>query len=203
MMVDSKASSCASRNTSSAQADSAHYRLHLGSLSLSNTVQELEKYDAKRSQKPVHDWVHKADFAPKDGASPTQVALDETVIWIDSHQYWQYAAVDPAANRFLHVRLFSARTTALTEIFLAELMEKHEVEDVVLPIDSTAWLKATLHRRGLEYRYERHGNRNCIKRIYREVKRRTSSFSNSFSHVDPATANSWLQAFASWHNERN
>ncbi len=178
-------------------------RLHPGGLSLSNTVRELEKYGVKRSRKAVHDWVHEADLAPKDGARPEQAALDETVIWIDGQQYWLYAAVNPATNRFLHVRLFSTRTTALTEIFLGELMPKHEVEDALFLVDSAAWLKAALHRRGLDWRYERHGNRNSVERVYREVKRRTSSFSNSFSHVDPATTDSWLQAFARWHNETN
>ncbi|MBB6645654.1 IS6 family transposase, partial [Halobellus sp. MBLA0160] len=33
-----------------------------------------------------------------------------------------------------------------------------------------------------------------------EVKRRTSSFSNTFSHVEPTTAESWLQALAVWWN---
>ncbi len=141
-----------------------------------------------KSKKVVHDWVHKADLAPTDGASPTHVALDETVIWIDGHQYWLYAAADPSTNRFLYVRLYSTRTTTLTEIYLAELMEKHDVEDAVFQIDSAAWLKAALNRRGLEFRYERHGDRNSVERVYREVKWRTSSFSNSFSHVDPETA---------------
>ncbi len=88
-------------------------------------------------------------------------------------------------------------------MFLAELMEKHDVEDAVFLIDSAAWLKAALHRRGLEFRYERHGDCNSVERVYREVKRRTSSFSNLFSHVYPETANSWLQAFTRWHNETN
>ena len=113
-------------------------RLHLGYFSLPNTVRELEKYDVKRSRKAVHDWVHKADLAPCEGAQPATVALDETVIWIDGQQYWLYAAVDPATNRFLHVRLYTTRTTALTEMVLAELMEKHDVEDAVFFIDSAA-----------------------------------------------------------------
>jgi putative transposase len=46
----------------------------------------------------------------------------------------------------------------------------------------------------------RHGNRNKAERVFRKVKRRTSSFSNTFSHVDPPTAESWLQAFAVWWN---
>jgi len=35
------------------------------------------------------------------------------------------------------------------------------------------------------------------------MKRRTSSFSNIFSHVDPETAETWLQAFAVWWNLLN
>jgi hypothetical protein len=34
----------------------------------------------------------------------------------------------------------------------------------------------------------RHGNRNAVERIFRELKRRTSSFSNCFSHAEPETA---------------
>jgi len=33
-----------------------------------------------------------------------------------------------------------------------------------------------------------HGNRNAVERIFREVTRRTSQFSNTFSHVEPSTA---------------
>ena len=37
-------------------------RLYLASLSLSNTIRELEKFGVKRSRKAVHDWVQKADL---------------------------------------------------------------------------------------------------------------------------------------------
>ncbi len=178
-------------------------RLNLGGLSLSNTVRELEKYGVERSRKAVHDWVHKADLALVEGSDPTTVALDETVIWINGQQYWLYAAVDPATNRFLHVQLYSVRTTALTEIFLAELMEKHDVEDTVFLVDWAAWLKAALHHHSLEFRYERYSDRSSIKRVYREVKHRTPLFANSFSQANPETADSWLKAFAPWHNKTN
>jgi len=39
--------------------------------------------------------------------------------------------------------------------------------------------------------------------VYLERKRYTSSFSNCFSHVRSSTAESWLQAFAVWHNATN
>ena len=178
-------------------------RLHLAGLSLSNTVRELEWFGVKRSRKAVHDWVQKADLQPADGASPNHVALDETVIRINDEQYWLYAAVDPDTNRLLHIRLFPTYTTALTEIFLRELREKHDVSDAVFLVDGAKHLQTALRRSGLRFRYERHGNRNSIERVFREVKRRTSSFSNTFSHVDPYTAETWLQSFAVWHNSLN
>jgi len=146
--------------------------------------------------------VRKADLRPASDESPDRVA-GETVIRIDGQQFWLYAAVDPATNRFLHVRLFPSYTTALTEMFLSELREKHDVDDATFLVDDADWLKTALDRHALTCRYEPHGNRNAVERIFREVKRRTSSFSNSFSHVDPETAESWLQAFALWHNSLN
>lgn len=178
-------------------------RLHLSGLSLSNTVTELEKFGVLRSRKAVHDWVNKADLQPTAGRNPNHVALDETVIRINDQQYWLYAAVDPETNHLLHVRLFSTTTTALTQIFLHELCEKHRVGDAVFLVDGAKHLQTALTRAGLRFQYERHGNRNAVERVFREVKRRTSSFSNCFSHVEPATAESWLQAFAVWHNSLN
>jgi len=178
-------------------------RLHLAGLSLSNTVSELEKSGVQRSRKAVHDWVQKAGLQPTDGENPNQIAVDETVIRIDDEQYWLYAAVDPATNHLLHVRLFSTYTTALTQIFLRELREKHDVEGSLFLVDGASHLQTALDRAGLRFQYERHGNRNSAERVFREIKRRTSSFSNCFSHVEPATAETWLQAFAVWHNSTN
>lgn len=43
----------------------------------------------------------------------------------------------------------------------------------------------------------------AIERVFRELMRRNSSFSNCFSHVEPATAENWLQRFARWLNATN
>ncbi|MDS0300915.1 IS6 family transposase [Halogeometricum sp. S1BR25-6] len=176
---------------------------HLAGLSLSNTVSLLENLGVERSRKAVHDWVQKADLQPTDGESPNHVALDETVIRINSLQYWLYAACDPETNQLLHVRLFPTTTTSATQIFLTELREKHSVESAVFLVDGAQHLQTALSRTGLRFHSKRHGNRNAIERIFRELKRRTSSFSNCFSHVFPETAENWLQAFAAWFNAPN
>ncbi len=178
-------------------------RLHLAGLSLSNTVRELKKFGVERSRKAVHDWVHKCNLQPADDEKPNHIALDETVIQLDDHRYWLYTAVDPETNKILHIRLYSTTTTALTERFLQELTEKHDLDDAVFLVDGAKHLQTALRRSGLRFRYEKHGNRNAAERVFREIKRRTSSFSNCFSHAQLSTAESWLQAFAVWHNATN
>jgi len=78
-------------------------------------------------------------------------AVDETVIRIDGQQFWLYAAVNPNSNEFLHIHLFPTTTTALTEQFLQELREKHDIEDVVLLVDHAQHLKTALQRVGCRF----------------------------------------------------
>ena len=44
---------------------------------------------------------------------------------------------------------------------------------------------------------------NAVERIFREVKRRTYLFPNCFRHVEPETAETWLESLARWHNALN
>jgi len=73
----------------------------------------------------------------------------------------------------------------------------------VFLVDYAQHLTAALRRTGLRFQTIRHGNWNAIERVFREVMRRTSSFSSHFSHVQPTTAEMWLQAFAVWWNSLN
>jgi transposase-like protein len=149
-----------------------------------------------RHRSIVHRWVQKADLQPTDGADPNHVAVDETMIQPNDERYWLYAAVDPDTNRLLHVRLYPTRNTAITSMFLSELREKHQVGDAVFLVDGAPWLQAACHRHGLRFQHITHGNRNAVEHVFRKVKRRTNQFSNMFSHVEPSTAENWLQAFA-------
>jgi len=171
-------------------------QLHLAGLSLSNTVLFLDVFGVDRARSTVHNWVHKADLQPESGRAPDQLAVDETVIRIDGEQYWLYAAVDPESNELLHTKLESTRTNALAEMFFGELKQKHDVGNTVFLVDDATPLKEACRRHGLDFKYERHGNRNSVERVLREVKRRTGCFSNCFSHVDPATSDDWLRSFA-------
>ena len=175
--------------------------LHVAGLSLSNTKQILERLGVERSRTAMHNWVQKADQQPNCDGSPNHVAVDETVIQVNDERHWLFAAVDPETNRILHVRLFQTRTTQLTVLFLRELREQQQVEQATFLVDGATHLASALDRLGLRFQTIRHGNRNSVERVFREVKRRTSLFSNTFSNASLTAAESWLQTFAVWWNQ--
>jgi len=117
-------------------------QLHLAGLSLSDTVSVLAGLGVDRCRSTVHNWIQKADLQPTEGRNPNYVAMDETIIRVNNQRYWLFAAVDPDTNRLLHVRLFPTRNQALIEMFLAELREKHLVDDAIFLIDGAPWLQA-------------------------------------------------------------
>ena len=171
-------------------------QLHLAGLSLSNTVQFLEVFGVDRVRSTVHNWVHKADLQPRSGQTPDHVAVDETVIQLNDDRYWLYAAVDPDSNELLHTKLEPTRNNAFAVKFFAELREKHNVDDAVFLIDDAPQLHEACNRHGLDHHVTRHGDRNSIERVFREVKRRTSQFSNCFSNASRKAADEWLRCFA-------
>ena len=175
-------------------------QLHLAGLSLSNTKQYLERLGVERSRTAIHNWVQKTDVQPTSDTAPDHIAADETVIQVNDERRWLYAAVDPETNEFLHARLFPTRTTQLTVLFLRELQQIVPVTQATILVDDAHHLKTVLSRLGLQFQMRRHGNRNAVERVFREVKRRTSSFSNTFNYAQPTTVERWLQAFAVWWN---
>jgi transposase-like protein len=171
-------------------------QLHLAGLSLSNTVSFLEVFGVERVRSTVHNWVHKADLQPESGRSPNHVAVDETVIRLDDEQYWLYAAVDPETNDLLHTQLEPTTNNALADRFFANLRDKHDIDDATVLVDGSASLQRACRKHDLDFRYERHGNRNSVERVFREIKRRTICFSNCFSNAEAETADEWLRSFA-------
>jgi len=118
------------------------------------------------------------------------------VIPINDQQFWLYTAANPQTNEILHLRLFPTTTTAPTEMFLKELRRKHDVETAVLLVDGAKHLRVALRRAGLRVQTQRRGNRTAVERIFLEVRTRTFPFSNWLDHVEPKTAENWLQTAA-------
>lgn len=71
------------------------------------------------------------------------------MIQLDDQRYWLYAAVDPSTNEFRHVKLGTVQNLGLSEIFIGELREKHDVEDAVSLVDGAQWLQEALRRHDL------------------------------------------------------
>jgi len=78
--------------------------------------------------------------------------------------YRLYAAINPNSNIFLHVRLFP--TMALTEQFLQEIHEKHDVKDAVFLVNHAQHLKTALQRVALRSQTVLPGNRNSVEHIF-------------------------------------
>ena len=171
--------------------------LHLGGLSLSNTVSILDRFGVDRARSTVHNWVQKADLEPRSGRAPDLIALDETVVKVNGERFWLIAAVDPDTNIILHVGLYASRNTAITKVFLRELQDKHAIDDAEFLVDGAPWLHAGLFELGMHFRHETHGDRNPVERVFQEIKRRTTQFYNTFSRASPESAEEWLKAI-SW-----
>ena len=135
-------------------------------------------FGVERVRSTVHNWVHKADLQPEFGRSPNHVTVDETVIQFDDEQYWLYAAVAPDSDDRLHTELEPTRNNMFADRFFTEARKKHDVDDATFLVGGAVPLHRACDKYDLDFRYERHGNRNSVERVFREVKRRITSFSN-------------------------
>ena len=115
---------------------------------------------------------------------------------LNDERYWLYTAVDTDTNELLLRNLEPTRNKVIASSFFRELRQKHDVDDADFLIDGDHVLHYACQRHGLSFRYERHGDRNSVERVIREIKRRTSSFSNCFSNAKQETADQWLAALA-------
>jgi len=145
-------------------------QLHLAGLSLLNTVSIIDIFGVKRAWSTVHNWVHKAELQPESGRCPDHIAVDETVIQLDDKQYWLYAAVDLEANESLHTKLEPTTTKVPAYSFMTELSEEHDVSDAVFLVDGSHSLQDACQCHGFDFRYEKHGNRNAVERVFHEIK---------------------------------
>jgi len=92
------------------------------------------------------------------------------VIRLNNEQYWLYAAVDPETNYLLHIQLEATTNNALADRFFSELCDKHDIDDVTVLVDGSASLQRACRKHDLDFRYERHGNRNSVERVFCETK---------------------------------
>ncbi|MUW13220.1 hypothetical protein GJ633_00090 [Halorubrum sp. CBA1125] len=80
-----------------------------------------------------------------------------------------YAAVDPESNDLLHTQLEPTTNKALADRFFADLRDKHDMDDATVLVDGSASLQRACRKHDLDFRYERHGNRNSVERVFRGI----------------------------------
>jgi len=177
-------------------------RCHVAGLSLRDASQFLDELGVDRSHVAIHDCVHKAELNPISTVTADQLAVDEKMIRLNAQEFWLYGAVDPQTNEISHVTLFPTATEQTTRWFLTELHRRYQLVGVEFLVDDADYLGTVLAEDGYRFQTLTHGNRNAIERVFWEIERRTSSFSNNFSHVELETAQDWLEAAAVYHNSR-
>lgn len=160
--------------------------LHLAELYLSNTISITEVLGPHLYCTTVCTWVQKVNLQLADSVAMNHVPLDVTVIQLNDNRNRLYVAVDAELGCLLRITLIPMKNQAISSMFLAALRKKHQQADAIFLVDSGAFLIVVLHRHDLRFQYKRHGSRNIVKRVFHEEKRRTSQFSNTFSHVHPA-----------------
>jgi transposase-like protein len=124
------------------------------------------------------------------------------MIRLHGEEFWLYGAVDPETNEIIALSLYPTTTDVTTWWSLDQLHHRCNPAEVTLLVDNATYLTGVLADDGYRFRYEPDGDRNSVERVFREIERRTASFSNRFSHVTLATARSWLEAVAVYHKSR-
>ena len=82
------------------------------------------------------------------------------------------------------------------QTFLAEIGEQHDVSEVVFLVDGAQSLETACRRMSYDFRYEKHGSRNAIERVFREIKRRTICFSTCFSNASAETGDDRISSLS-------
>ena len=72
-------------------------------------------------------------------------------------------------NEIHQATLKPTTNSVLAQAFVAELREKHDVDNAVFLIDASHSLKDAC-RHGLDFRSEKHGNRNSVERVFSRGK---------------------------------
>ena len=177
-------------------------RYHLADISMRYASRSLDELGVQRSHVDIHNWVHEANLQPVSTVSADQLAVDEKMIRINGNDYWLYGAVDPETSEILQFRLFPTTTKQTTRRFLAKLHRRYRLDTIEFLVDNTDHLVDVVDEDGYRFQMISHRSRNATEHIFWEIERRTSSFANSFTHVEPSTAESWLQTLAVRHNSR-
>lgn len=150
-------------------------RLYLSVLSIQFISSIVDVFGVHCSPEVVHDWVQQGDLQPANGPTPNQVVLAGTYSNLSASSRL-YAAVDPDAKEFLHVRLFL------------------DDNDAVFLVEHGTYFAAALRRARVRFRTGRYRNIITVEHLLRAAIRRPFPFSNRIRWPSSSTGEWWLRA---------
>jgi transposase-like protein len=113
-----------------------------------------------------------------------------------------YTLVSIRKRTVCSIHNLSQRQIALSQIDLfVDIRDKHDIDDAAVLVDGSASVQRACRKHSLDFKYERHGSRNSVERVFCEIKRRATSFSNCFSNAEAETADEWPRSFSSAWNQ--
>jgi transposase-like protein len=80
--------------------------IHLGFLSLLNTVFIFDMFEVDRARLPVHHWVQETDLKQRGGRDPAQITPDEMVVKVNGGRFWLVASIETDTTVILHIWLY-------------------------------------------------------------------------------------------------
>jgi transposase-like protein len=110
-----------------------------------------------------------------------------------------WAAIDVDTKEVLAVYASKGRGIPSAVKFLRKVLDSCEGKPLIV-VDRGAWYRWALDRLGITYIHETFGNRNRIKRWFREMKERTKRFHNNINEKTLKSLEELITAIAAMHN---
>ncbi len=157
-------------------------QLYLAELSLSNTVFFLEVLVLIGFDRPFTTGFTKPIYSRK--LAETRITwrlVRPRFNWTVNSIGCMPPSID--SDDLLHTKLEPTKNV-IADQFFSELRGKHDVDDAIFLVGGAVPLHRACDKHGLDFRYEKHGNRNSDERVFYRMKRENTSFSNCFSNAE-------------------
>jgi transposase-like protein len=152
------------------------------------------------SRESVRIWAHRSSslFKPSKRARRL-VAVDETVLKVNSRICYLWAAIDVDTGEILALQASRGRGLPNAIKFLKMVLRSCDGKPIVV-VDRGPWYRWALERLGITYFHETFGKRNKIERLFRELKNRTKRFYNNVNSKKLKSIEELVTAIAIMHN---
>jgi len=115
-----------------------------------------------------------------DRKERTQIAVDETVVKIQGHLCFVWAAVDIHTKELIAVDVSAGRSELDCRFFLAKIKSKCVGKLPIIITDRGPWYNC-VQDTGFDHWYNTFSIRNSVERFFRYLKERTRVFCNNIN----------------------